>query len=91
MSAGERGDPGSRSHGIDEDFHRGERAYDRWLGDAYNKPSQTLGSIAEASRGHIPANPLAETRSRPPVTTSPRFKNRGHPRKFGSERSSWNL
>jgi 3-oxosteroid 1-dehydrogenase len=31
----------------DDDFHRGERAYDRWLGDFYNKPSQTLGSIAE--------------------------------------------
>jgi 3-oxosteroid 1-dehydrogenase len=29
----------------DEDFHRGDRAYDRWLGDAYNKPSETLGSI----------------------------------------------
>jgi 3-oxosteroid 1-dehydrogenase len=32
----------------DEDFHRGERAYDRWLGDPYNKPSQTLGTLAEA-------------------------------------------
>jgi 3-oxosteroid 1-dehydrogenase len=31
----------------DEDFHRGERAYDRWLGDPFNKPSETLGSIAE--------------------------------------------
>jgi 3-oxosteroid 1-dehydrogenase len=30
----------------DEDFHRGERAYDRWLGDQYNKPSETLGSIS---------------------------------------------
>jgi 3-oxosteroid 1-dehydrogenase len=31
----------------DDDFHRGERAYDRWLGDPYNKPSQTLGTIKE--------------------------------------------
>jgi 3-oxosteroid 1-dehydrogenase len=31
----------------DEDFHRGERAYDRWLGDPFNRPSQTLGSISE--------------------------------------------
>jgi 3-oxosteroid 1-dehydrogenase len=29
----------------DEDFHRGERAYDRWLGDFTHKPSQTLGAI----------------------------------------------
>ncbi|MDB5968694.1 MAG: FAD-dependent oxidoreductase [Hydrocarboniphaga sp.] len=32
----------------DEDFHRGERAYDRWLGDDLNKPSATLGTIAQA-------------------------------------------
>jgi 3-oxosteroid 1-dehydrogenase len=32
----------------DEDFHRGERAYDRWLGDSFNKPSATLGTIAQA-------------------------------------------
>jgi 3-oxosteroid 1-dehydrogenase len=31
----------------DEDFHRGERAYDRWLGDYLNTPSATLGSITE--------------------------------------------
>jgi 3-oxosteroid 1-dehydrogenase len=31
----------------DEDFHRGERAYDRWLGDPFHKPSETLGAIAE--------------------------------------------
>jgi 3-oxosteroid 1-dehydrogenase len=31
----------------DEDFHRGERAYDRWLGDPYHKPSATLGKIEE--------------------------------------------
>jgi 3-oxosteroid 1-dehydrogenase len=32
----------------DEDFHRGERAYDNWLGDFTNKPSATLGTIAKA-------------------------------------------
>jgi 3-oxosteroid 1-dehydrogenase len=31
----------------DEDFHRGERDYDNWLGDAYHKPSASLGSISE--------------------------------------------
>jgi len=41
----------------DEDFHRGERAYDRWLGDAYNKPSQTLGSIAEPPFYAVPVHP----------------------------------
>ncbi len=29
----------------DEDFQRGARAYDRWLGDFTHKPSQTLGTI----------------------------------------------
>lgn len=29
----------------DEDFHRGQRAYDRWLGDPFHKPSETLGPI----------------------------------------------
>lgn len=29
----------------DEDFHRGERAYDRWLGDFTHRPSETLGYI----------------------------------------------
>jgi 3-oxosteroid 1-dehydrogenase len=29
----------------DEDFHRGERAYDRWLGDPFHKPNETLGAI----------------------------------------------
>jgi len=31
----------------DEDFHRGDRAYDRWLGDPYHKPSETLGKIEQ--------------------------------------------
>lgn len=33
--------------GRDEDFHRGERAYDRWLGDFTHKPSTTLGAVEE--------------------------------------------
>jgi 3-oxosteroid 1-dehydrogenase len=31
----------------DEDFRRGERAYDRWLGDVHHKPNETLGTIEE--------------------------------------------
>lgn len=32
----------------DEDFQRGERAYDRWLGDPLHRPSETLGAIEQA-------------------------------------------
>ncbi len=31
----------------DEDFHRGERAYDRWLGDVYHAKNASLGAISE--------------------------------------------
>jgi 3-oxosteroid 1-dehydrogenase len=41
----------------DEDFQRGERAYDGWLGDAYHQPSMTLGSIAEAPFYALPVVP----------------------------------
>jgi 3-oxosteroid 1-dehydrogenase len=41
----------------DEEFHRGERAYDRWLGDPFNKPSETLGSIAEPPFHAVPVLP----------------------------------
>lgn len=41
----------------DEDFHRGARAYDRWLGDPYHKPSETLGTIAEAPFYAVPMVP----------------------------------
>jgi 3-oxosteroid 1-dehydrogenase len=34
--------------GVDEDFHRGERAYDSWLGDPYHGPNKALGKIAKA-------------------------------------------
>jgi len=32
----------------DEDFHRGEREYDRFVGDPENKPSPTMGTIEKA-------------------------------------------
>ncbi len=32
-------------NGVDEDFHRGERAYDRYLGDPGHAPSTSLGTI----------------------------------------------
>ena len=41
----------------DEDFNRGARAYDRWLGDPFNKPSETLGSISEAPFYAVPVVP----------------------------------
>jgi len=31
--------------GVDEDFHRGERAYDQWLGDPFHNPNRSLGRI----------------------------------------------
>ena len=39
------------------DFKRGARAYDRWLGDPYHKPSATLGVIAEAPFYAVPIVP----------------------------------
>ncbi|KLO26991.1 3-ketosteroid-delta-1-dehydrogenase [Mycolicibacter heraklionensis] len=33
--------------GVDEDFHRGESAYDRYYGDPTNKPNPNLGQIAQ--------------------------------------------
>ncbi|MFA5941601.1 MAG: FAD-dependent oxidoreductase [Sinimarinibacterium sp.] len=33
--------------GRDEDFHRGDSAYDRWVGDPLHAPSNTLGMIEE--------------------------------------------
>jgi 3-oxosteroid 1-dehydrogenase len=33
--------------GIDEDFHRGARAYDRFLGDPAHKPSESMGPVEQ--------------------------------------------
>jgi len=41
----------------DEDFRRGERAYDRWLGDPLNRPSETLGTIEEGPFYALPVYP----------------------------------
>jgi 3-oxosteroid 1-dehydrogenase len=41
----------------DEDFHRGDREYDRWLGDPTHRPSQTLGAISERPFYAIPVVP----------------------------------
>lgn len=41
----------------DEDFHRGERAYDLWLGDPTHQPSATLGSIEKAPFYALPVYP----------------------------------
>jgi 3-oxosteroid 1-dehydrogenase len=41
----------------DEDFHRGERAYDNWLGDWLHQPSATLGAIEKAPFYAVPVLP----------------------------------
>ncbi len=41
----------------DADFHRGARAYDRWLGDPFNKPNETLGEISEGPFHAVPVIP----------------------------------
>ena len=41
----------------DTDFHRGERAYDRWLGDPTHRPSETLGTIEKGPFYAVPIYP----------------------------------
>lgn len=41
----------------DEDFRRGDRAYDNWLGDPLRQPSQTLGAIEQGPFFAVPVVP----------------------------------
>jgi len=43
--------------GADTDFKRGARAYDRWLGDPFHTPNETLGEISESPFHAIPVIP----------------------------------
>lgn len=43
--------------GHDDDFKRGARAYDNWLGDPGHAPSQTLGRIEKAPFFSVPVVP----------------------------------
>jgi 3-oxosteroid 1-dehydrogenase len=43
--------------GVDEDFHRGESAYDSWLGDPYHGPNKALGAIAKGPFYAVPVVP----------------------------------
>lgn len=43
--------------GVDEDFHRGERGYDRWLGDKLHAPHAALGRIERPPFFAVPVVP----------------------------------
>jgi len=43
--------------GRDEEFHRGDREYDKWLGDPTNKPSPALGTVARGPFYAVPVVP----------------------------------
>ena len=43
--------------GHDEDFQRGVRAYDNWLGDPFNKGSATLGTLEQGPYFALPVLP----------------------------------
>lgn len=45
------------AQGADGDFQRGARAYDRWLGDPFHTPNQTLGDISQGPFYAIPITP----------------------------------
>ncbi|MBP6723644.1 MAG: FAD-dependent oxidoreductase [Halioglobus sp.] len=43
--------------GVDEDFHRGQSAYDGWLGDPFREPSKSLGRIDQGPFYAVPILP----------------------------------
>ncbi len=43
--------------GVDEDFHRGENAYDSWLGDPFREASPSLGRIDQGPFYAVPILP----------------------------------
>ena len=52
----ERFNAGARE-GRDDEFHRGDRAYDNWLGDHYREPSNTLSPLDSGPFYAIPMLP----------------------------------
>jgi 3-oxosteroid 1-dehydrogenase len=45
------------AQGRDDDFHRGERAYDEWLGDPWHGPVRALGAIEKGPFYAVPVVP----------------------------------
>ena len=43
--------------GVDEDFHRGVRRYDDWLGDPFHRPSMSFGRIDKGPFFAVPVVP----------------------------------
>ena len=57
ISAGNSGCAIGRSIVNDDDFQRGARAYDRWLGDPFHPTHPTLGAIEKAPFYAVPVLP----------------------------------